>query len=367
MITTARPKPDSATVAAVDVARAALVAGGRRRRRRRPPRPRRRGRARRHPPVRLRAARATSAGSWSVTVARAPRQKTVTVDEIVLIPGDEAIVAPPWVPYRERIKPGDLSPGDLLPVDDDDPRLVPTYFAGDDPLDPDEKAQIRTVAQDLGLGRVRTLVAGGPRARRAAVVRRRRRPGGPDRPLGAGQLHDLRLPDPHRRPAVGDVRRLRQRRRQRRRPGRVVRPRLRRALRGPAGQEARAAADAGAGLRHADRRRDRDGSEPQPSSSRGRRPRSARALRWRRQYSSPIRPRPNAGQAGPQPPRRCRPPRAGRRTAAARGTRPATARPDLDGAYAVDVERLDIGDEEGAVAELVLQRLAVVVAPRGSR
>ncbi|MDO9494241.1 MAG: DUF3027 domain-containing protein, partial [Nocardioides sp.] len=64
---------------------------------------------------------------WSVTVARASRQKTVTVDEVVLIPGDEAIVAPEWVPYRERLQPGDLSPGDLLPVADDDPRLVPTY------------------------------------------------------------------------------------------------------------------------------------------------------------------------------------------------------------------------------------------------
>ncbi len=94
---------------------------------------------------------------WSVTVARASRQKAVTVDEVVLIPGGDAIVAPTWVPYRERIKPGDLSPGDLLPVADDDPRLVPTYSFGDDPLDSDAKAQIRTVAQDLGLGRIRTL------------------------------------------------------------------------------------------------------------------------------------------------------------------------------------------------------------------
>jgi len=87
---------------------------------------------------------------WSVTVARAPRQKVVTIDEIVLIPGPEAITAPEWVPYRERIKPGDLSPGDLLPVADDDPRLVPTYSFGDDPLDTDAKTQVRTVAQDLG-------------------------------------------------------------------------------------------------------------------------------------------------------------------------------------------------------------------------
>jgi len=94
---------------------------------------------------------------WAVTVARAPRQKTITVDEVVLLPGDEAIVAPEWVPWKERIQPGDLSPGDLLPVEDDDPRLVPTYSFGDDPLDADDKAQVRQVATDLGLGRVRTL------------------------------------------------------------------------------------------------------------------------------------------------------------------------------------------------------------------
>jgi hypothetical protein len=75
----------------------------------------------------------------------------------VLIPGDEAIVAPLWVPYRERIKPGDLSPGDLLPVEDDDPRLGPTYLVGDDSLDPDDLAQVRDVARELYLGRTRTL------------------------------------------------------------------------------------------------------------------------------------------------------------------------------------------------------------------
>jgi hypothetical protein len=93
---------------------------------------------------------------WSVTLVQLPGEAP-TVDELVLIPGDEAIVAPAWVPYRDRIKPGDLSPGDLLPVADEDPRLVPTYAFGDDPLDSDEKAQVRQVADDLGLGRVRTL------------------------------------------------------------------------------------------------------------------------------------------------------------------------------------------------------------------
>ncbi len=117
---------------------------------------------------------------WAVTVARASRQRHVTVDEIVLIPGEAAIVAPEWVPYRERIKPGDLSPGDLLPVADDDPRLVPTYFFGDDSLDADEKAQVRQVAADLGLGRVRTL---SPEGREQAAQRWYDGAGGPEAPL----------------------------------------------------------------------------------------------------------------------------------------------------------------------------------------
>jgi len=117
---------------------------------------------------------------WAVTLTRASRQKRVTVAEVVLLPGADAIVAPAWVPYRERIKPGDLSPGDLLPVADDDPRLVPTYSFGDDPLDADDKAQVRQVAKDLGLGRVRTL---SPEGRDLAAERWYDGDGGPDSPL----------------------------------------------------------------------------------------------------------------------------------------------------------------------------------------
>lgn len=91
---------------------------------------------------------------WSVTLARAPRQKTVTVDEVVLLPGADALVAPEWVPYRERLQPGDLSPGDLLPVEEDDPRLVPGYLADDEVVD-DET--VREVSDEVGLGRARVL------------------------------------------------------------------------------------------------------------------------------------------------------------------------------------------------------------------
>lgn len=116
---------------------------------------------------------------WSVTLARAPRQQP-TVCEVVLLPGDEAIVAPAWVPYRERIRPGDLSPGDLLPVEDDDPRLVPTFSYGDDPLDADDRAQVRQVAQELFVGRVRTL---SPEGRDLAAQRWYDGDSGPESPL----------------------------------------------------------------------------------------------------------------------------------------------------------------------------------------
>ncbi len=178
--TIARAKPDRATVAAVDVARDALVADV--------DDPRDVGEHLGHDVEgervvthRFACTRKGYVGwHWCVTLVRAPRQKHVTVAETVLLPGDEAIVAPEWVPYRERIRPGDLSPGDLLPVADDDPRLVPTYSFGDDPLDADEKAQVRQVAKDLGLGRSRTL---SPEGRELAAQRWYDGDGGPSAPI----------------------------------------------------------------------------------------------------------------------------------------------------------------------------------------
>lgn len=87
---------------------------------------------------------------WAVTLARASRSRTATVDEVVLLPGDGALRPPAWVPWDERIRPGDLSPGDLLPPAENDPRLVPAYVASDDPA-------VEAVAFELGLGRERVM------------------------------------------------------------------------------------------------------------------------------------------------------------------------------------------------------------------
>ncbi|MFV0135198.1 DUF3027 domain-containing protein [Streptomyces sp. HMX87] len=70
---------------------------------------------------------------WAVTVARASRAKIVTVDEAALLPGPDAVLAPEWVPWSERLRPGDMGPGDLLPTDADDLRLEPGWSGEDEP------------------------------------------------------------------------------------------------------------------------------------------------------------------------------------------------------------------------------------------
>jgi len=109
---------------------------------------------------------------WAVTVVRAPAGEP-TVAEVVLLPGGGALLAPEWVPWSERLQPGDLSPGDLLPAPADDPRLVPGYLDSDDP-------QVEEVAFELGLGRVRVLSRYG---RQDAADRWQAGEHGPDTPM----------------------------------------------------------------------------------------------------------------------------------------------------------------------------------------
>ena len=87
--------------------------------------------------------------TWSVTVALVdPVQPTVS--EVVLLPGPDALLPPPWLPWSERIRPGDLGPGDLLLPRPEDPRLVPGYVQSDDPA-------VEDVAHELGIGRVQVM------------------------------------------------------------------------------------------------------------------------------------------------------------------------------------------------------------------
>lgn len=119
---------------------------------------------------------------WSVTLVRAARAKAPTVNEVVLLPGDESLVAPAWLPWAERIQPKDVGPGVVFPTPDDDPRLVPGYTDTDQPADADpaEMSQVRSVVTELGLGRERVL---SPEGRDLAAERWLNSDGGADNPM----------------------------------------------------------------------------------------------------------------------------------------------------------------------------------------
>ncbi|MFC9993413.1 DUF3027 domain-containing protein [Nocardia sp. NPDC127526] len=87
---------------------------------------------------------------WAVVVAAPPEAEHATISESALLPGPDALVAPDFIPWDQRIRPGDLAPGDLLAPPPNDPRLVPGYVATGDPA-------IDDVALELGLGRTQVL------------------------------------------------------------------------------------------------------------------------------------------------------------------------------------------------------------------
>jgi hypothetical protein len=93
---------------------------------------------------------------WAVTVARASRARQATVDETVLLPGSEAVLPPQWVPWSERLRPGDLGVGDLLPTREDDERLAPGYTGLDEDT-PELDDPPSFLPYEMGLGRSRVL------------------------------------------------------------------------------------------------------------------------------------------------------------------------------------------------------------------
>ncbi|WP_234042784.1 DUF3027 domain-containing protein [Actinomyces weissii] len=91
---------------------------------------------------------------WAVTMTRPPRGRTATICEMELLPGEEALLAPAWVPWEDRLQPGDVSRSDRLPRRETDERLEPGWEATGEDAD--------AVALDvLDLGRPRVLSAEG--------------------------------------------------------------------------------------------------------------------------------------------------------------------------------------------------------------
>ena len=89
---------------------------------------------------------------WCVTIAIVDKKSEPTICDVVVLPGPDALLAPEWIAYRDRIQPGDVGVGDIVPSSLDDTRLVPSVHA----LIADEELNAMQVF-DLGLGRARVM------------------------------------------------------------------------------------------------------------------------------------------------------------------------------------------------------------------
>lgn len=89
---------------------------------------------------------------WVVTVAKIDEKSDPTICDVVVLPGPDSLLAPEWIPYVNRIQPGDIGVGDIVPTSPDDARLVPGFAAlpNDEDLD-------AVQLWELGLGRPRVL------------------------------------------------------------------------------------------------------------------------------------------------------------------------------------------------------------------
>ena len=89
---------------------------------------------------------------WCVTISKVDKKSEPTICDVVVLPGPDALLAPEWVAYRDRIQPGDVGVGDIVPSSLDDTRLVPSVHS----LIADEDLDAMQVF-DLGLGRARVM------------------------------------------------------------------------------------------------------------------------------------------------------------------------------------------------------------------
>lgn len=87
---------------------------------------------------------------WSVTLYHDVEQDRWTVNESSLIPGQDALLPPPWIPWKDRLEPSDLSVTDSIGTDPDDPRLQEGLPQDAVPREPDGESRGADATGDEG-------------------------------------------------------------------------------------------------------------------------------------------------------------------------------------------------------------------------
>ncbi len=92
---------------------------------------------------------------WHVSVTRPKRSRSVTINEVSMATGPDSLVPPAWVPWSDRLLPGDLTPGTVVPTAPDEGRLAPGWSGDDDLAGELDPGPLHPVNWEPGLQRKR--------------------------------------------------------------------------------------------------------------------------------------------------------------------------------------------------------------------
>jgi hypothetical protein len=89
---------------------------------------------------------------WYAVVTRNSRSKTVTVSELGLLPSEDSILAPEWVPWAKRVRPEDEAPTPESDSDDDGTAEADEPAAASGDADAGEPTDDGDASGDAGTG-----------------------------------------------------------------------------------------------------------------------------------------------------------------------------------------------------------------------
>ena len=100
---------------------------------------------------------------WSITMYHDIQADKWTVNESSLVPTADALLAPEWIPWKDRLLPSDISPTDVLGTEPDDVRLEQGVSGGQasDSFRKTEVEEYTQIVEELNLSRSRVLSAEG--------------------------------------------------------------------------------------------------------------------------------------------------------------------------------------------------------------
>lgn len=85
---------------------------------------------------------------WYAVLTRNSRSKVVTVDELGLLPSENSVLAPAWIPWAERVRPEDAQGDEDTTDAQAQPAEQPSDMSDDEPEESDDEQDDSAVEAD---------------------------------------------------------------------------------------------------------------------------------------------------------------------------------------------------------------------------